>query len=92
MCSGSILPDNGNNILTGMRIKRKIIAINEDTGERKEFDSEYALAKELNMSISAVQITRLRGTAAKGWKIFDTPDAIRKRIAILEEQIALLES
>lgn len=75
-----------------MRQRRRIIAVNEETGERKEFESEYALAKELGMSISAVQITRLRGTAAKGWKIFDTPENIRKRIAILEEQIALLES
>lgn len=75
-----------------MRVKRPVIVINEFTGERKDYESEYQLAKELKSSITAVQISRLRGTAVKGWKIFDTPDNIRKRIAELEEQINILES
>ena len=75
-----------------MRVKRKVIAIHEITGERKEFESAYVAAKALGCSISAVQASFDRAGTVFGWKIFDTPDRIRERIKELEEQIQLLEN
>lgn len=75
-----------------MRQYRKVIAINEATGERKEFESVYAARKALGTSSASVVISLGVGTAVKGWKVYDSPENIRKRIAELEAQIKMLES
>lgn len=74
-----------------MRQYRKVIAINEVTGERKDYDSVYAAKNALGTTASAIVISLGVGTAVKGWKVYDSPDYIRKRIAELEAQIEMLE-
>lgn len=68
-----------------------MIAINEKTGERKEFSSAYAAAKEMGVSHTHVFIAIALGACVKEWKVFDTPDNIRRRIADLEAVIRKLE-
>lgn len=72
------------------RETRPVIAINETTGERKEFGSAYAAAKALKTTHTHVLISIGMGTVCKGWKVFDTPDNIHRRIIELEEQLDFL--
>lgn len=69
---------------------RKVIAISE-SGERKVFDSMNEAARELRSTYQQVQISILRGGTCNGWRVYDTPENIRKRIEALEEQIKMLE-
>lgn len=71
--------------------KRKIIAIHEETGERREFESASAFAQEFGMSQGTISNVMNVGGTAKGWRLYDTPNNIRKRIAELEAQIEMLE-
>lgn len=73
------------------RETRPVIAINEATGERKEFGSVYAAAKEMKVSHTHVLIALALGACVKEWKVFDTPENIRRRIAELESVIKKLE-
>lgn len=73
------------------RIYRRITAINEQTGERKEFASIYETAKVLGTSSASVSISLAMSTAVKGWKVYDDPERIREHIKELEEQIKMLE-
>ena len=73
------------------RVTRPVIAINEVTGERKEFGSIYAAGKELKVVHNAVLVSMALGTAVKGWKVYDTPENIRKRIQELEDVAKMLE-
>lgn len=71
------------------RAQRETILIN---GRKKvRVASEYAAAKELNVTVTAIQLAKVRGTEVKGWRVFDTPEKILERIAELEEQIKFLE-
>jgi len=72
------------------RETRPVIAINEVTGERREFGSAYAVGKAFGTNHTHVLISIMMGTSVKGWKVYDTPDNIRRRIADLEEQIMML--
>lgn len=74
-----------------MRQYRPVIAFNEQTGERREFASTYIFAKEIGVQQGSVVNTIRTGGSIKGWKLYDTPDNIRKRIAELEAQIKMLE-
>ena len=70
---------------------RKVIAINEKTGERKEYGSVYALSRDLKVTNRAAQQAQERNGICCGWRIYDSPDRIRKHIKELEEQIKMLE-
>ena len=74
------------------RGKRPVIGINIETGERKLFDGITNCACILSVSNTAVIMAIARVTTLKGWKLYDTPDNIRKRIALLEQQIKMLEN
>lgn len=74
-----------------MRVYRPILAINEETGERKEYSGVYAAAKDLGTTGTSVVISIAMATAVKGWKVYDTPDRIRERIKELEKQLEMLE-
>ena len=74
-----------------MKQNRKVIAINEQTGERKEFGSVYAFSKDLGVTIHAAQQAQERNGVCCGWKVYDSPDRIRERIKELEAQIKMLE-
>ena len=71
---------------------RKVIAICEQTGERMEFGSVYALAKEIGVTIPAVQQAQERCGVCKGWRIYDAPERIRERIKKLQAQLKIVES
>lgn len=69
-----------------------IIVINEKTGERKDFPSVNAAAVFLQTNFSNVQRAAIYNGTWKGWKVFESPESIRKHIAELEEQLIVLES
>ena len=60
------------------RIQRKVIAIKGNTV--RWFDSQYACAKELGVTIRAVSQAQDTFRTCKGWKIFDSPERICQRI------------
>lgn len=74
-----------------MNEKRGIILINEDTGERKEFASINKAASFLETNFFNVQRAALSNTKWHGWRVFESPDAIRERIAMLQEHLKYLE-
>jgi len=74
------------------REKRAVIAINETTGERRDFDSVYRCAKEFGVCVQAVQLAQGLSGVCKGWRIFDTPARIRERIEELKNQLITLEN
>lgn len=76
--------------MTNGRKKRKVIAIS-DAGARREWDSEYACAKELGVSVTAIQQAKRWAGVCRGWRIFDSPAVIRDRIKDLENQLKVLE-
>ena len=71
------------------RVRRATILVKD--GERRRYDSEYAAAKALGVSVVCVQQAKRWGAQTAGWRVYDTPDYIRKRIAELEAQIKFLE-
>lgn len=75
-----------------MLYKRKgIVAINERTGERKDFPSINAAARELMSTFKNIQTAAIYNGNVKGWKIFESADAIRQHIRDLEEQLLIVE-
>ena len=74
------------------REKRGVIAINETTGERKEYESVYSAAKSLGVSIQAVQLAQGLCGVCKGWRIYDEPERIRERIEALKNELVIVEN
>ena len=72
------------------QVTRPVIAINEATGERREFGSAYAAGKEFGTNHTHVLISMSMGTAVRGWKVYDTPKNLRKRIGEIEGIIKML--
>ena len=71
--------------------KRKIILINEETGERKNFDSLNGAARFLNATFGNVQTAALYNGTSKGWRVYESPESIRQHIKDLEAQLKVLE-
>lgn len=71
------------------RIKKVTILVKGD--KKKVFDSEYAAAKALDVSVTSVQQAKRWGHEVKGWMVLDTPEKILERITELEAQIKFLE-
>lgn len=70
--------------------RRKTIIVKDDVV--KQFDSEYAAAKWLGVSVNCVQAAkRWNSITADGWRVYDAPEKIRERINELEGQIKMLE-
>lgn len=74
-----------------MRNVRKVIAINEVTGERKAFASAYEASGFLGSTRQAALHALVSLQSVKGWKLYDTPEKYRERIQELEEIIKMLE-
>ena len=74
-----------------MRPYRKVIGINTQTGEKKEWDGIYEFAKEVNTCSANARQALGRNGLCCGWRLYDTPDRLRERIAELEAQIEVLE-
>jgi hypothetical protein len=74
-----------------MRNLRKVIAIHEITGERKEFASAYEAATVLGCTRQGALHALECLQAVKGWKLYDTPEKYRERINEFEGIIKMLE-
>ena len=72
--------------------RRSIILISEETGERKDLPSINRAAAFLKTTFSNVQRAAIYNGVWKGWRVFESPESIRKHIAELEEQLRVLES
>ena len=70
------------------RIYRPLVGVNEKTGEVKRWESSYQCCRELGVALPSVTQALDRGGAVKGWRVFDTPESIDQRIAVLEERKA----
>lgn len=71
------------------REKRETIAVRGDDVRR--YDSEYACAKDINVSVTSVQAAkRWNATTGDDWRVYDAPDKIRERIKELEGQLDML--
>jgi len=66
---------------------RKVIAVNEKTGERKEFSSAYECATQLGTGHCNVLAALGRNGVCFGWRLYDTPEFLRARIEELEKQL-----
>lgn len=69
---------------------RGIILINEETGERKEFHSVNGAASFLGTNFFNVQRAALYNGMYKGWRVYETPEAIRQHIEDLTKQLQIL--
>lgn len=71
------------------RGKRETIAVRGD--DVRSYDSEYACAKDIKVSVTSVQAAkRWNATTGEDWFIYDAPDKIRERIKELEGQLEML--
>lgn len=71
--------------------QRAIVLISEESGERKDFKSINAAAAFLRTTFGNVQRSALYNGTMNGWRLFESPESIRKHIADLEEQLRILE-
>lgn len=74
-----------------MRETRKVVAVNVANGERREFPTSTECAIFLHtMSANVLQALNRNGVCY-GWKLYDSAETLRKRIAELERQLAEIE-
>lgn len=71
--------------------RRKIILINEKTGERLDFDSINSAAIKLGTNFSNVQRAAMYNGVYNGWRVYEGPETIRKHIQELEKQLRIVE-
>ena len=71
--------------------QRAIVLISEDTGERRKFESINGAAAFLGTTFSNVQRAAIYNGTWKGWKVYESADAIRQHIKDLEEQLKIVE-
>lgn len=71
--------------------KRAIVIINEETGERLDFESVNAASLHIGTNFSNLQRAAMYNGLVKGWRVYESPDTIRKHIADLEEQLRIVE-
>ena len=74
-----------------MRKLRKVIAINEVTGEREEFPSVYSCAQRFEVKHPNILQCLANNWCVGDWRIYDCAEAIRERIADLERQLKEVE-
>lgn len=74
-----------------MRDLRKVVAVNVATGERREFPSSTECALFLHtMSAGVLQALNRNGVCC-GWRLYDSAETLRKRIAELQKQLEEVE-
>lgn len=71
--------------------KKGIVLINEATGERKDFSSINGAAVFLQTVFANVQRVAMYNGTLRGWRVYYTPETIRRQIRDLEDQLQLLE-
>lgn len=71
--------------------KRAIVLINEESGERKDFNSINGAAKFLGATFGNVQTAAIYNGTWKGWRVYESADTIRQHIKELQEQLKVVE-
>lgn len=74
------------------RVYRKIIGINRETGERREWSGTYQFGVEMKTSAQNVAAALNRNGVCCGWKLYDDPETLRRRIEALEQQLKEIEN
>lgn len=72
--------------------KKAIVLINEETGERQDFDSINAAAVFVGVNFSNLQRAAVYNGVLKGWRVYESPETIRTHIRDLEEQLRILNT
>lgn len=70
---------------------RKLVAINQATGERREFETVSECAIFLHTMSAGVSQALNRNGVCLGWRLYDTAEYLRKRIAELQKQLEEVE-
>lgn len=71
--------------------KRAIVLINEETGERKDFDSINGAAAFVGVNFFNLQRAAMYNGTLKGWRVYESASTIRKHIEELKDQLKALE-
>lgn len=74
-----------------MRNKRAVVAINQNTGEKREFGSAYECARELGTAFQNVTQALDRNGICCGWRLYDSAEYLRGRIAELQKRLKEVE-
>lgn len=72
--------------------RKGIVAINEETGERKDFSSINAAARELSSTFRNIQVAAIYNGNVKGWKIYESAESIKQHIKDLEKQLEIVNN
>lgn len=70
---------------------RRVVAINQATGERREFETVSECAIFLHTMSAGVSQALNRNGVCLGWRLYDTAEYLRKRIAELQKQLEEVE-
>ena len=71
--------------------KREIVAIDEMTGERRDFSSINAAAAFLGTNFSNVQRAAMSNGICNGWRLYESARTIKEHIKELQAQLKVLE-
>lgn len=71
--------------------RRAVILINEETGERLDFESINAAAAMLRTNFSNVQRAAVYNGVYNGWRVYESAETIREHISELERQLKIVE-
>ena len=66
---------------------KSVIAVNIDSGERRDVSSINEAARFLGVQFQTVQTASYRNGSVKGWRIYPSPENIRRQIGLLENQL-----
>ena len=65
---------------------RRVIAVEQNSGEIVKFESAYSCAIELKTGFRNVQQALERNGICKGWKLYDSVEFIDAQIELLKER------
>jgi len=72
-------------------VRRPLIAVNEETGERVRFDRVADCTDYFGVKRASVLHAVAMGSYIKGWRIYDTPEKLREKIEEIKKIIKKLE-
>ena len=70
---------------------RKVIAVNSETNEKREFRKVGEAASFFGVTDRSVIQAMDGGYLCLGWRVYDTPERIKAQIAMLQKRLKLVE-
>lgn len=70
-----------------MNTSKSIIAVNLESGERRDFSSINEAARYFGVQFQTIQTASYRNGSVKGWRIYPSRENILRQIALLEKQL-----